>query len=479
MNSSVDSVIPEPKRPDWLATLPAKATQAAAAALDALPKDLAAAGDVLPAVVAAWLLVEPVQASRLLESWLATADDQGNLTPACPVVCQLVERVAEVLPDSERWVSRLLPSLGKCIEQEFDRHDPRGTGLPRWNSSVEALLPAEFAAGRFTVDLAVLLSNEAAAFCRLAAQRSDLEREIGDAEGEKHELDDWLKESLWDEEAAAFHRVDDGMESKPDLSPCGFFPLAWEEATETIGEGLRSRALDLERGTWSPRAWILLFALLLNSGHGSVVARMRRRGLPAGAVPAEEATWTVLTLGTDAARLPYQKDIPRSARWLDARGRILSRTLLAGGLVLLILLLAWGFRQRENRGGGDPAELERRARLACADGDHARSAVLYGRAAQSGNEIYYHYRQAGEWMHMEQYAAAEKAYRAVLAQEPDSPNARLNLALAVFKQGRREEARDLYRAMAQSPAPADAPELADRARLAAELIDRQIALDRP
>ena len=80
-------------------------------------------------------------------------------------------------------------------------------------------------------------------------------------------------------------------------------------------------------------------------------------------------------------------------------------------------------------------------------------------------------------MHLEQYAEAEAAYRGILARAPAEPNARLNLALAVLRQGRRAEAQELYRAFADDPAAAATPELAVRARLAAELLARQAALD--
>ena len=55
---------------------------------------------------------------------------------------------------------------------------------------------------------------------------------------------------------------------------------------------------------------------------------------------------------------------------------------------------------------------------------------------------------------------------------------RLNLALAVWQQGRREEAVELYREFAQDPAMAAHPDLIRRAQLALELAVRQIALDR-
>ena len=154
------------------------------------------------------------------------------------------------------------------------------------------------------------------------------------------------------------------------------------------------------------------------------------------------------------------------------------RGALAGAAALLVVLLGRGIYQRETRGGGDIGELERRARIAAEEGEHARAAAMYGKAARRGNAAYFRYRQGGEWMQLEQYADAEAAYRAVLARAPDTPNARLNLALAVLKQGRREEALELYRAFAADPASASLPELAARARLAAELVERQLALDR-
>ena len=81
-------------------------------------------------------------------------------------------------------------------------------------------------------------------------------------------------------------------------------------------------------------------------------------------------------------------------------------------------------------------------------------------------------------MQMGWYAEAEAAYQEILKEEPDAPNIRLNQALAVLGLGRREEARDLYRAFAESEEGRRHPELRERARLAAELIDQQLALDR-
>ena len=462
----------------WLETLPVRARREAAAALDALPGDAASTGEDLPPAIAAWAMADAAVAAKLLEEWLATADGNARLRPACPVVCQLAERVAEVLPESEAWISRLLPALAKVLEGEFARHDASGTGLPRWTSAAESLFPAEFAPGRFTVDLAVLLSNEAAAFCRLAAGRADLDRALGEAEGEQSELDVWLKQTFWNVEASAFDRHDDGADSRPDRSPCGFLPLVWGGRTEDMSAGLRSRVLELDATAWPARAWVMFFALLMKTPHSSVMAQMRRQGLPAGASPAQQAAWTTLTLGADAARSHYLEAIPPAVRWLDVHGRVLARGSLACAAALLALLLGWSIVHRENRGANGVGDWERRARIACEEGEHARAAALYGRAARCGSAAYFRYRQAGEWMHLERFADAEAAYRDVLAREPETPNARLNLALAVLKQGRREEALQLYRAFAENPGTSAPPELAARARLASELLERQLELDR-
>ena len=446
--------------------------------LAALPRDLAAAGHDLPLAIAAWGLAEPATAAELFGSWLATAGADGVPVPACcPVVCQLAERVAAVQPDPAAWVARHLPALATCLRGEFERYDPDGTGLPRWPSADEALFPAEFAPGRVTADLAVLLSNEAAAFDRLAGERADLERTLDEAEGEQRELDSWLKEAFWNPEAAAFDRQEADGTTAPDLSPAGLFPLVWGGLAEEMAVELRLRATGLDPAVWPARAWILFFALLLKSPHGTAVARMRRAGLPSGAAPTARAAWDVLVQGADAARASYLAAIPRSARWVDAHGRLFARAAAAAGTALLVFLLVRGFIRRENPGAETAGELERRARTACAEGDHARAAAIYAKAARGGDATYFRYRQAGEWMHLEQYAEAEAAYREILARAPAEPNARLNLALATLRQGRRAEALDMYRAFADDPAAAATPELAARARLAVELLDRQRALD--
>lgn len=449
------------------------------AAQDPPPADLASAGGGAPLAIAAWSAADPEVAARLLEAWLATADAEGTLSPACPVACILAAQVAAALPDAEAFLSRILPALSRCVAREFDRYDAKGTGLPIWPSAEEALFPGEYRPGRVTVDLAVLLSNEAAAFCDLAEGRPGFERALDQAEGEQRELDEWLKRSFWNEEESMFHRYDEGGASVPDPSPCGFFPLVWGGRAAEMVEGLRPRAADWDPSAWPARAWVLFFALLLRTPHRSVVAQMRRTGLPAGASPAESAAWAALSACAERAQPPLPRRIQAPARWLDAHGKVLARAARAGVAALVAGCLGWGFFHREDPGTTDIAEMERQARLACAEGRHDRAAALYGRAARRGNETYFRYRQAGEWMHLERFADAEAAYRALLERDPGAPNARVNLALAVWRQGRREEARSLYRAFGAAADAESHPELAARARLAADLIGRQLALDRP
>ena len=459
-----------------LDSLPGRRAKEVRAALSVLPREAALAGGELPLVLAAWSVADPEVAGRLLEEWLATADDDGNLSPACPLPAQLAGRVAEAQPDPERLLSRLLPGLARCVVREVDRYDARGTGLPLWPSAEEAWLPAEFAPNRFTVDLAVLLSNEVSAFCDLAEGREEFNRALDQAESEQRELDEWLKRNFWNEETALFYRYDEGRESIPDFSPCGFFPLVWGGRTVEMVEGVRPRTEDWKIADWPARAWILYFWLLLRTPHRSVMAQMIRMGLPAGASPVEAAAWTVLSAGAEV--LPAR---PASSvlRWLDGHVRGIVRAAEAGGVVVLLGLMAWGYVHRESLNGTDFSQMERRARLACSEGRHDRAAALYGQAARRGQEAYFRYRQANEWMHLEQFGDAERAYRALLDREPDAPNVRLNLALSVWRQGRLEEALGLYRSFAEGTDTGAFPELAARARLAVDLIERQMELDRP
>ena len=481
-SAGMDSVVPQPAKrvPEktWREGLSGKTAAVLARAQETLPKDAVTAGASLPGVIAAWSVADPGLAARLVEEWLATASSQGDLVPACPVVCQLAEMAAEALPDREPFLARILPGLARYMERIFDRYDTAGTGLPRWPSAQEAWFPAEYAPGNFTVDLAVLLSNEVSVFGRLAAGHPELDHPLDLAEGEQRELDDWLKESFWDEEAATFDRLDEGRGSTPDYSPAGFVPLLWEGRTEAMAAGLRGRLEEWKPEGCPARTWVLFFALALQTPHNSVVAWMRRQPLPADATAADHAAWTVLTAAADKMRAAFTAEIPPLARWCDAHGRRIAQGLLAGGALLLALLLGWQIFHREEPGLADATALEHQARLACADGQHARAAVLYTQAAKRGNAAYYLYRQGNEWLHLERYADAETVYRAVLARDSAAPNVRMNLALAVLKQGRQEEARDLYRALAEAAGTRNQPEVANRARLAADLIERQLALDR-
>lgn len=465
----------------WLESLPVSAATEVASALAALPRVCGAAGDDLPVVIAAWTLAEPTVAAQLLEDWLATADAAGMLNPPSPVAARLAEHIAEALPDAdaEAFMARILPQLAKYLDPLFERYDLRGTGLPFWPSAEEAWFPAEFAQGRFTVDLAVLLANEAASFIRLAAGSSDSEmmRVADIAEGERRELADWLQTSFWDEESSAFDRVEANGEVQPDTSVCGFVPLIWDGRTEEMDAGLRARLPAMLAIQWPPRALCLFFAMLMRTPHHSVVARMRGVRFPATDAPKLQAAWTILTAGADQLRREHLKDIPRMVRWLDARGRMVIRVLVAGGALVSLWLLAWGLVHREKPAGVDGRELERKARLACAEGRHDRAAVMYGQAFRRTGSEYYRYRQAGEWMHQGYYAEAEAAYRELLAQNPGAPNVRWNLALATLNQGRREEARELFQALADASVAAEYPELAARARRAVAWIEEQLTLD--
>ena len=465
---------------EWLERLPAGEAPGAESALEGLPVDAEGAGEALPLAIAAWTLAEPAKAAELLEGWLAKSDAEGRLAPFCPVVCQWAERIAAGLAEPGPFRERALPGLARALRREMEACDPQGRGLPKWPEAGAAWAPGEWAPGRHTPDLAALLSNEAQAFCRLARGRGGEYADAADeAREEKWEIDEWLKNSLWDEEAAAFHRYEDGKESEPDLSPCGYVPLAWEALGEEKGEALRQRAAGIGPAGWTARGWVLFYALLLGTPHAGVAARMRRAGLPSGADAAEAAAWGVLAAGAAGYREKAFGEVPGAVRWLDANGRRLALGGAAAAVLLALALLARGLVLGEKADGGvDLAEMERKGRLASEEGRHGDAAEIYADAARLGKAELFRYRQAGEWMRMGREAEAEEIYRELLEGEPGNPNARLNLALAVLRQGRRGEALRLYRDFASGPEAAEHPDLAERARLAAELLQRQIALDR-
>jgi len=476
MSLSVEHSLEGLAKQAWLDALPRKRVREAEAALAILPTEIVKAGTTLPLVIAAWSCVDPEQAASLLEDWLATADAEGKLSPPCIGICQMAGCVVDALPDPDPFLSRILPGLTRCIERELDFYDLKGTGLPLWPSEEESLFPSEFSPGRFTVDLAVLLSNEASVFCRLAEGVSASEKALDQAEGEQRDLDGWLQDHFWNEEEGVFYRYEEGGRSLPDFSPCGFFPLVWRGRTPEMTEGVRPRTLSWNPAAWPPRAWIFFFALLLRTPHHSVMAQMRASGLPEGASDVEAAVWSVLTDESELLQTKTRGEISSAVRWLDAHRGGLTRGVLIFGMVLFVGLLGCWVFHRESVQPTAIADLARRAQQAGEEGQHDRAAALYGQAAQRGRETYFRYRQAGEWMRMGEAVAAERAYRDLLLREPDAPNVQLNLALSIWQQGRHEEALMRYRAFAEENPLY--PELVARARLAIQLMERQMDLDR-
>lgn len=459
----------------WLDSLPGAGVNEAEAALAALPRDAVSAGEDLPQVIGAWISADPAMAARLLEEWLATVGESAGWRPCFPVVCQWAERIAEKLPEADAFVERNLPGLARCIEGEFDRYDPKGTGLPHWPSPEEALFPEEQAEGVFTADLAVLLSNEARAFCRLARDReTEWGRVLDHVEGEQHELDTWLGQLFWDEADGVFLRLEEGGGRGLDDSPCGAVPLVWGGLSPDMADGLHAREDQWDPSAWPVRARELLLALLLSTPHGRMTARVVSAPWPGDLPAAPAAVRTVLAA---TVRTATAGKFPAAVHWLEAHGKGLARAGWGAAVLLMVSLLAWGVFQRESVGPDDIEGLERRAFQASAEGRHDRAAALYGQAARRGHGAYYRYRQAGEWMRLGFHEEAEKVYRLLLEEEPGAPNPRWNLAVAVMKQGRRGEALALYRDLAEGPEAAAYPALAARARRAVELIERQMELD--
>jgi tetratricopeptide repeat protein len=321
-----------------------------------------------------------------------------------------------------------------------------------------------------------LLSNESDTFCWLAEGHPEVDAVANDAEGEQRDLDGWLQEQFWNEEEGQFYRYEEGGESVPDRSLCGMVPLVWRSRTAEVTEAIRPRTNEWKRTDWTPRSWILFFALLLHTSHHGVLAQMRAAGLPDGASELEEAVWAILRADSERRQLQLRGEVSPAVCWMDTHRRHLRQSLVALGVVLLIGWLGWQIFHREHAGETGRMDLERRARQACEDGQHGRAAALYGQAVPQGPALYFRYRQAGEWMHLEEFEEAEKGYRTILAEAPDTPNAQINLALAVWRQGRHEEALELYRAVATQHGAY--PELAARAQLAVDLIERQQSLDR-
>ena len=372
-------------------------------------------------------------------------------------------------------------SWGRDVVRWVEAYDPEGRGLARWRNREEALFPEDWEEGWVTVDAMVLMSRELHAVMDAGYGGADGEG-LDFAEGCLRDLDDWLAESFWDPERERMMRWDEEGEEEleEDESPAGFFALAWPGAEAGLTEALRPRCLASVKlgaeGGWTVRGWLKFFEVLLADGvHRQIWSEMARRGLPGEATEAQRAEWERLK---DEAWM-RREEAPGWVRKVEAGGgRALGA--LAGVAVAALLgagAVCWGAGVA-GRGAAEAQAAEREAEAALVEGAWGRAAARWGALAKRGGADgdYYRYREAGALMRGGRWEEGLAACEELLERHPEAPNVRMNRGLCLLRLGRRKEAVEAYRALAEDARGAEEwPSVAVRARRALGLLGEKKA----
>lgn len=477
-----------------------------------LPRTSEEAGRDWPLAAWMWCRRDPKVAAQLLEGCLAAGRGGGEggeeMTLLFPAVCQLAEQVSKRLPEGEgtEFLLRMIRGWGEGAEAWMDGYDREGRGLAVWPSAEQALFPAVWGKGRVSAELLVLLSNEISVVERHGVNAGVPARILDLLEGYRRELDEWLTGAFWNAETTEVQRYEPGQGLVADESPCGMFLLAWTGLRPEMTDAIRSRA---PQGTgWTVRGWLWFLALMMDSPHRQVVARMLAEGIPAGATEREAVLGEAMVSWGRAQRTPLPRwmgrmegsaaDAGKGGTTFQANGRRGKRRVRWGGLLCVAAVAAavglagvgasigslW--REGANHDSelllarGTPLEVERRARQLEEDGHPAEAAMLYADlVARGGDDArYYVYRLAVARMAEGDWAAAEALCNRLLAVDSSSPNVRMNRALCVLQGGRRAEALGAYRALAEDEQMREQfTDIAARAQLAVTLLEGQMRLD--
>jgi tetratricopeptide (TPR) repeat protein len=382
---------------------------------------------------------------------LVEADEPWSL----PVPFALATFIASRLPapEADAFLAPQMPVWPMLLESLARRYDPDGTGFVQWPSPADDLFPGLAHPDTIAPDAAILLSNEARIYLD-AADRVPALRPASDiAQALAQDTDSTLLESLWDaENQCLLCTLPDGGVAT-DATARSLFPLIWRPLPRADGDAISAASASAFPTVGAPAAWILLLAFLPSTPYRRVFADACRVPLPPSATPAE----------TDAHRalLAALAPPPRAPRALAPLSRYPALA-AAAAIALLALLAAAALLLRP--AAPPPIPPDQQARAAAESGDHASAAALFTlAAAQSPADAPLHAFSAANQLYLAgDYPAAESAYRALLAERPDTPSAALNLALALLKQNRRSEAIALYRSIA-----APSPDASTRAAAAA------------
>lgn len=477
--------------------------------------------DQLPSLVQCWLQIRPRTAMNLVKNVLGNQRTDGSVpsvlrpdnrhdiapTPP-PLLSQCALRTWQAEPNRD-FYDFALPILHRYVRWAIRYFDPEDRALPHWQEPDEAFVPGTFDANLVSADLTTFLIGEIDALVEMGQAVAIGGGDVGDLLAYRRRLFETLVSFLWDEAAGAFRdRYIDGPHIAR-LTLAAAVPLR----VAGLATDFRAPLLALlapEKsflGARGLRAWIpwegdpeeppvlaahqiVMLDALDRCGAAEERERFRaalRAALVAPAPQAEPAqapdqspgglagdpadadALAVVLLAESPEGVLQTPELSALVRWAEEHRTIFTVT----GVVLIAATFALIFLGTCARRLLTVQTMETTAGLArryYVENRLAESEMLYEEIIDSGR--YYpglHFSHGNVLFRQERWEEAAESYRRELARDPQAAAAMHNLALALHRANRRDDAIATWQRVTNDFS-VRMPPVAERAVTALELI---------
>lgn len=492
-------------------------------------RDVFHLNDVFPLAMA-WCAADPEVAVDIVCAAFAVQRADGSLPAVCdpapgappapgvawPLFAQACARVHAAV-GNPTFAESVTPRLEKYLSWALGHYDPGNTGTPCWPTAPESLAPELFDEHLSTADLTVLLACEIDAFLALRREAPGRSHDTSRWQAARDRLAEHLENHLWDPATRSYPgRYARGAHIER-VSVSAVLPLLRRSLRPE-----RKRALVRKVDSGGPlhtvegvplwERWdadaddapvraahqVLVLEGLQRAGArdemerliGVLFAALEARRRAAVAPPSHvDAASTVSAVGDgdagfcalavclaagwrDATRGALT---PRPLAWLD-RHRAAMLTAVVALAVCVVAGVSILFHMKKKLPRSSIEALAGLARQHAFEGRYDQAVDLYKELmAKSDNAPGIEFLLGNTCARRGEYSAAEQHYLNVLTADAHHMPATLNLALAVYRQGRTNEAVELYRKVARTGDRA-MPTLAARAREALDVIAENAGL---
>ena len=464
--------------------------------------------DHLYAQVRAWSMLHPPTAAALVKAVLSTQRENGTIPRLIrpdgfhdsqwmplPLLARSAWVAWQAKPNRE-FHDYVMPRLQRYLEWAIGYFDPEWLGLPRWQDARESWIPELYDITVASADLPALLISELDALRDLAQAVSSGGQPLEALMNYRAGLGRTLTSYFWNKEQSRFHDRIVGAQHVARLTLSATLPLLDttlpRDTLHPVAEPLdREGSLRGTNGIQDWMAWpdepvpplsrdghqLLVFDALNGAGETLMAQRLREdlaarpKDAAAGRLEAEAAALQVVVYGCAPEITPDFAVLMPVLGWMDQHRKLVAWATLAPLALLLTGVIAGFILKRRLTVQAAETSLGLAQRL-YAEQRYEESYQLLRDIVDSGRTFQgLQFRLGNTEFRRGQLAEAEAAYRAELAQNPNAVESSLNLALTLLHAGRPDEAKDLYATVTNRFHQA-APEMAKRAALALELMDR-------